>query len=369
MALDQLHNLPDYIQEVILNGPALAPPDGVIPNLVDRPNQNALGLAVVTICLSISTFAILLAAYAKLYGKKPFHYEDFFVLAGYGLAVGVAYCSYAGCSYVGFFVHQWNVRVRELAHTFYIVHVGSILYSVSIMLLKVAILLQWIHLFVPRGTKGSFYWTSYALLVMNVLLYTIVVLTICASCKPFARLWDPLLPGKCVATREAIDISTAVTNLASDVVILIFPQRVIWRLKIKPRKKIGIAIVFLVGIFAIISAAFRVYASVHFFHSKDKTYDVVPVALWGMAEMTCGILIYCIPVIPSVFKQWQISFKSFKAAMPWVKYPTRLHSSGGAEPIPGKESLPPDSLWSPSYNDSMVSRGSNPAKTQPKNKP
>ncbi|KAJ3566290.1 hypothetical protein NPX13_g7188 [Xylaria arbuscula] len=315
MALDQLHNLPDYIQEVILNGPALAPPDGVIPNLVDRPNQNALGLAVVTICLSISTFAILLAAYAKLYGKKPFHYED-----------------YRTCWLNSIFSQHYASKGRH-----------------------------------PSTMDSP--WTSYALLVMNLLLYTIVVLTICASCKPFARLWDPLLPGKCVATREAIDISTAVTNLASDVVILIFPQRVIWRLKIKPRKKIGIAIVFLVGIFAIISAAFRVYASVHFFHSKDKTYDVVPVALWGMAEMTCGILIYCIPVIPSVFKQWQISFKSFKAAMPWVKYPTRLHSSGGAEPIPGKESLPPDSLWSPSYNDSMVSRSSNPAKTQPKNKP
>ncbi|KAI1131672.1 hypothetical protein F5Y10DRAFT_275404 [Nemania abortiva] len=358
MSLDQLHNLPEAAQQAILNGPALAPPPGIIPNLDHPPNQNALGLAVTTI-----------STYAKLHGGKKPHYEHTFVLASYGLIVGVAYCIYEACTSVGGFVHQWDVRVRDLAHFFYIVHVGAILYSVAIMLLKIAILLQWVRLFVPRGTKGLFYLTSHSFLWINVLLYSVIVITICASCKPFAKLWDSTLPGKCSANREIIDIATAVGNLASDLVILVLPQPVIWKLKIKTQKKIGITFVFCIGIFAIISAAFRVYASVHFFKSKDKTFTVASVALWGIAELTCGILIYCIPTIPRIFKDSRLSLKSFIALVPWVKSPlVQIRSwTYSRQPSFRSEKLPLDSLCDPSYDDNTMSRRRGPEKAQLEN--
>jgi hypothetical protein len=76
MSLDQLHLLPEMAQQAILDGPALAPPPGVRPSLDRPPNLNALGLAATTICLSVSTIALLLAAYAKLRYVKKVHVED-----------------------------------------------------------------------------------------------------------------------------------------------------------------------------------------------------------------------------------------------------------------------------------------------------
>lgn len=76
MSLDQLYLLPEAAQEAILNGPALVPPAGVIPNLDNPPNRNALGLAITTVCLSVSTVAFVLAAYAKLRCLKKVHLED-----------------------------------------------------------------------------------------------------------------------------------------------------------------------------------------------------------------------------------------------------------------------------------------------------
>ncbi|KAI0424306.1 hypothetical protein F5Y09DRAFT_353572 [Xylaria sp. FL1042] len=364
MSLDQLHDLPEIIQQIILNGPALAPPPGTIPNLDHPPNQNALGLAVTTLCFSISTLAILVATYAKLKRVKKPYYEDFF-----GLIVGVTYCLYEGqAASVGLFVHQWNVRVRDLADAFYLVHVGSILYSVAIMLLKVAILLQWIRLFVPRGTKGSFYWTSHLFLWMNVLLYSIIVITICASCKPFAKLWDPTLPGTCSANREIIDISTAVTNLASDLIILLLPQQIIWKLKLKTQKNIGIAFVFCVGMLAIVAAAFRVHASIRFFSSKDKTYQVTSVALWGIAELTCGILIYCFPSIPGIIRDSRQSHKSFKSVALWIKSPlVRFRSWTSLKMSFKSEKDLPDNSCESNCNHSMVSKSGDQAKSRSEN--
>ncbi|GAW11907.1 hypothetical protein ANO14919_012600 [Xylariales sp. No.14919] len=224
------------------------------------------------------------------------------------------------------------------------------------MLLKVAILLQWTRLFVPRGTRGPFYWTCHSALWINILLYTSIVIAICVSCTPFAKLWDLTLPGICRANREIIDICTAVTNLASDLIILLLPQPVIWKLKLKSQKKIGIAFVFCVGVFAIVSAAFRVHASVRFFRSKDKTYLVSSVALWGIAELTCGILIYCMPSIPKIFRHSRLSFKSFKALAPSAGLSLELIRSwrGSVRTSMGSEKLRLGSFHEPKYDGGMA---------------
>ncbi|KAI0178975.1 hypothetical protein GGR52DRAFT_534303 [Hypoxylon sp. FL1284] len=367
MSLDQLYLLPEAAQQAILNGPALPPPDGVKLELDNPPNRNDLGVAVTTVCLCVSTIAFGLAAYAKLRCVKKVHLEDFFVFASYGLSIGVCYCLYETLTGVGFFVHQWNVRVKNISHLFYIVHVGSILYSVGIMLFKVAIILQWKRIFVPRGTKGPFYWTCHALLWINVLLYSIIVIVICASCKPFRKLWDQLSPGYCSADRQIIDISTAVGNLISDLVILVLPQRVIWKLQIKKEKKIGIAFIFFVGIFAIISAAFRVNASLTFYKTVDKSYHITVVAFWAISELTCAMLIYCVPSIPKVFKDSKLPFKLPEAFVSWWKLPSKRTKSGSGSTWPGfrTKQLPLDSLCEPTYDygPSMSQYGS----VEPKN--
>ncbi|KAI1123811.1 hypothetical protein F5Y10DRAFT_251096 [Nemania abortiva] len=323
MSLDQLHLLPEAAQQAILDGPGLIPPEGVIPNFDNPPNQNSLGLAVISVCLSISTLAFATAAYAKLYCMKKIHVEDFLVVSSYGLIVGLFYGLYQSYAAVGYFVHQWDIRVRELAPLFYTSHVGTILYSVAILLLKVAILLQWLRIFVPHGTKGFSYWTCQALIYINALLYLSTVIAICASCKPYRRLWDKTIPGTCIANQEALDVSSGVGNLASDVIILLLPQRVIWKLHIKPQKKVGIAFIFFVGIFATLAAGFRLEASVRYLQSADKAYTFAIVALWGIAELTCAMLIFCVPSIPKIFRDTGVSIKSTASFVPWPRITNR----------------------------------------------
>lgn len=76
MSLDNFHLLPAAQQEAILNGPALAPPPGVIPNLDNPPNSNTLALAVGISCICVSTIAVVLGTYSKLRLMKNLHIED-----------------------------------------------------------------------------------------------------------------------------------------------------------------------------------------------------------------------------------------------------------------------------------------------------
>lgn len=58
------------------NGPALQPPDGVIPRLDNPPNLNAYACATFVICLFFGTTATAIRLYSKFFLVKSVHLGD-----------------------------------------------------------------------------------------------------------------------------------------------------------------------------------------------------------------------------------------------------------------------------------------------------
>ncbi|RYC57669.1 hypothetical protein CHU98_g8547 [Xylaria longipes] len=216
----QLHSLPPAQQQAILNGPALAPPAGVVPNLGNPPNGNVLCLIITTFLLLVATSAFTLAGYVKLFYDKRIYLENFFAFVLFIAAV-------------------------------------------------------WI-------------WTCHILLWSNVVFYTIILISANLSCKPYAKLWDKTLPGNC-SGNDVIDIATASYNFVSNTLILLLPQRMIWRLHLNTRKKIGIAFIFAIGIRYI---------------SPITTFTI---ALF--AEAVCDMLVFYVPILPKAFKDARNPFR------------------------------------------------------------
>jgi len=115
------------------------------------------------------------------------------------------------------------------------------------ILLKSGILLEWARIFVPRGTRNSFWWICYITLALNILFYTASTFLDVFGCNPPRKLWIPTLPGKCLNT-AIINIASASLNFCLDIIILVLPQRVIWGLHMSMTKKSGVAMLFAVGI-------------------------------------------------------------------------------------------------------------------------
>ncbi|KAI0398142.1 hypothetical protein F5Y17DRAFT_412468 [Xylariaceae sp. FL0594] len=330
MSLGQLHLLPPAQQEAILNGPALAPPEGVIPILVNPPNQNVLALVILTILLFLATSVFTLAGYANVFYVKKFYLEDYLAFLGYVFYVAKVGCSYALIHTKGIFIHQWNTRVRDLAYQLYIVHIESEFYAVSVLLLKTAILLEWVRIFVPRDTRSVFYWTCHTLIWLNVIFYAAILIGANNSCRPFAKLWDKTLPGSC-DDNNAFDVASAIYGFVSDTIILLMPHRVIWRLHMKMKKKIGIAIIFTIGIGACTSSAYRLYASIHYLETNDSVYGIGDLALGTDAELVCALLVYYVPILPKAFKgtsnSSNIATRPFRFFTPRLKESSLFSSS------------------------------------------
>ncbi|KAK7757130.1 hypothetical protein SLS62_000677 [Diatrype stigma] len=190
------------------------------------------------------------------------------------------------------------------------------------MCAKTAILLEWIHIFTPGRTRNTFFWTCWGMIATNIVFYLACIIAAQFTCRPVRLNWLGL-HGRC-RDRRALDTSTTVFNLVLDILILALPQRIIWKLQMNKQRKIGVSIVFSVGIlYVFLNSKFR---TVSIDYRNDVTYGVSGVLIWSIAEATCVILVFCIPTFPKTFKEtaWLTKVKNLLNS--WTK--TYDQSSG-----------------------------------------
>lgn len=74
--MDGFFDLPPQLQQEILNGPALAPPNGTVPNLQNPPNQTTMAIVVAVVCLLLGTSVGMLRAFSRIFVSKKLCLED-----------------------------------------------------------------------------------------------------------------------------------------------------------------------------------------------------------------------------------------------------------------------------------------------------
>ncbi|KAI1357406.1 hypothetical protein F5Y08DRAFT_346757 [Xylaria arbuscula] len=293
--------LDDYLNG-IRDQPAAPPPPGVIPNFDNPPNNNGLAIAVLAASIVITTSAFLIRVYSKVFCTKTINIEDYLGILSFPFFVAGTWVLITMHRGPGFFVHQYNLRVRDLEEFLYAYTVSTTLYCVTLGLAKAAILLEWTHIFVVRSNRNKFYWTCYSMIAVNTSLYFATIFTITYACNPRERLRKRYLPGTCINI-NAFNLFITAFHLASDILMLLLPQRVIWSLRLATKQKVGVSVVFSGGAFACIWAAGRVASAVHLSLSQDSTYAYSQYTLWGLAEVSTAQLVFCVPTFPVIIRQ------------------------------------------------------------------
>ncbi|KAI1354864.1 hypothetical protein F5Y01DRAFT_311241 [Xylaria sp. FL0043] len=296
--------------DTIRDDPAAKPPPDIIPNYDNPPNDNGLAVAVIIASMSITTIAILMRIYAKLFCTRQVKFEDYLGLLSFPFFIAGTSMLIAIPRDTGFFVHQWNLRVRDLEKFIYAYFLSTILYCFTLLLAKAAILLEWTHVFVVRSHRSRFYWTCYAMITANTALYLATIITTNLVCTPRERIWRRYLPGTCVNI-NAFNIFIAVFHLIFDILMLVLPQTIIWKLKLATKHKVGVSVAFSGNAIACIWAAGRVASAIHLGSSEDSSYAYSQYIMWGLAEVATAQLVFCVPTIPIVFQKMKFLHKFY----------------------------------------------------------
>lgn len=130
---------------------------------------------------------------------------------------------------------------------------ASILYAPTIFSIKLSILLQYIQVFMPNKQPRFLYWITILLIGCNAVAYFVLDIIQIWSCNPIRKSWDPFVTGGWCLDVEALNVSASSVNVASDTVIFLLPQYVIWRLHMPTKQKVAVSLMFLVAILSVLT--------------------------------------------------------------------------------------------------------------------
>ncbi|KAI1759217.1 hypothetical protein GGR53DRAFT_471547 [Hypoxylon sp. FL1150] len=235
--------------------------------------------------------------YARNNADGPF--EDLVIIA-LGAFITCHVFVYRITATTGYFVHGWDLQVRVQAWHLFNIYITTTMYNVTMIVLKAAILIQWARIFSP-GSRKMFFWLCYSVAALNAVFYLVTILTDLLHCTPVQYHWDQTIPGGHCGNDDLLSPLSAAINVFLDLIILVLPQKVIWRLNMSLKKKIGVSFVFLSGILCIIAACVRLSFAVKLLTAGDYAYDASFEVLLGSLEVAFAFLTFALPSVPKPF--------------------------------------------------------------------
>jgi hypothetical protein len=136
-------------------------------------------------------------------------------------------------------------KVRNMISIFpQAIYLMQIIYKISMNLTKASIVLLYLRIF---GGVKWFRWTCFVVLTFIGSSCTAVTLATIFQCRPIAAAFDPTITNKkCIDNRSFWYISAAV-SIATDVVIFLMPQSLVFALQISRAQKAALVFIFGLG--------------------------------------------------------------------------------------------------------------------------
>lgn len=227
--------------------------------------------------------------------------------------------------------HAWDVRLADLTQgimmLFLLLKVFTPLATCAV---KVSVLVLYLRVF-----GGSLTWMRITCVVGIVLLlgyHVSFAIAFGAMCGPNPRagygqvaMLMAFVSDKCTRSRVLL-LLMGVGNSFIDLILLLLPLPVIWKLQMPLRRKVHTSAVFLIGISACIASLIGLAMRARYYRiDSEENSIVVPMWATGMAEMAAGIIVCCGPSAVVVSR----AVHELPTVASWLSLGSRLPGSLG----------------------------------------
>lgn len=86
------------------------------------------------------------------------------------------------------------------------------------------------------------------IIVVTGIYYIVSTFITIFACSPREAIWNPLVTDAQCIDNNTVVLITCLFNIVSDIIILMLPARAVWKLRIPTRKKVGIVLLFAIGL-------------------------------------------------------------------------------------------------------------------------
>ncbi|KAK2841687.1 hypothetical protein FQN49_006010 [Arthroderma sp. PD_2] len=166
-------------------------------------------------------------------------------------------------------------------------------YKALMSLAKISVGLFLLRIF----QSTTFRYCTYAIIVLNAAIAVTWILVDAFNCIPVHLSWTAWKreeTGKCINFMVATYVNGFV-NITVDTIMVSMPVYEVIKLKLSIRKKIGVALMFGMGLLLTAVGVARVIILFQHDPTKNPTYEMAPLNYWSMIECQFAIICACLP--------------------------------------------------------------------------
>ena len=143
---------------------------------------------------------------------------------------------------LGKHINQTHAPPSQLALVLFI---EDFIYNTGLTLIKISVLMFYVRVFGTVRIYRIIFWIVGAMLTAWGVGINFLALF---TCSPIRKSWDSKTPGHCLNTKGRDDfVAAAVPNILLDLVLLVLPMPMLWRLHLTTPRKFGLVGVFIAG--------------------------------------------------------------------------------------------------------------------------
>lgn len=192
---------------------------------------------------------------------------------------------------------------------------SQLLYKSCILCTKESICFLYLRLFSVGHRR--FRITVISSMVFIALYYIIAILLTIFQCTPVKKSWEKQIPGTCIQL-QTFFFANAAFNVITDILVMVLPIPVISKLQITRKQRIGLGLIFCVGILATATSIVRMTTLQTGSKSTDITWTTTDSTIWSGIEINVAIVCACLPILraplqaifPRLFGRTTVSSKT-----------------------------------------------------------
>ncbi|KAH8197083.1 hypothetical protein TruAng_008753 [Truncatella angustata] len=187
----------------------------------------------------------------------------------------------------------WTLTSTQITNFGMFFYIMAVLYFLQVTLLKMSLLFFYLRIFPGKQVKRVLWGT----VIFNAVFGLFFVVLTIFQCQPVSfywTKWDGEHEGKCLSINN-IAWANAAVSIALDFWMLAIPLSQLRSLHMHWKKKIGVALMFIVGAFVTVVSILRLQSLVEFGDTQNPSWDYKGVSIWSVVEINVGIICTCMP--------------------------------------------------------------------------
>ncbi|KXL48519.1 hypothetical protein M433DRAFT_63063 [Acidomyces richmondensis BFW] len=279
------------------------------PNYIDPVRR---GWLPVFSCTWLGASTILIAVRFYMRARKEagvFGLDDLLIFIGWFVSVGFTTTAVIDAKWYGIDVHTWDVRLDMYVDAALVGWIAQVLFLTSTCATKCSVLL-----FYRRLVKdiGRWIYAIWAALTFTGIYYVGILIAYCLACQPLEAYWKSYNlihpythPYKCI-DGNVLSPFVGTLSVISDIYAVILPMVVLrdYQLDVPRRQKIGLRIIFALGLLVAGAGIARTYYLWKINHTYDTSWTGFDLFAWSLVECQLAIICACAPSLRALLRRY-----------------------------------------------------------------